>query len=216
MATVSTRRQSGVVLYGEPWKSYIGLGRLFQNRRGLRITYDRGALQLVTISHEHEYLALLLTFLVKAWTQERGVRIKSGGSTTFRRRDLDRGLEPDQCFWVAHEPAVRFHTRIDLKKDPPPDLVIEVEITRSPVPRLPIYAALGCPEIWRVTAAGVAFTFLQPDGSYVSTRESRALPALAVADLNRFLGLRYSVDENGIEAQFRAWVRQLPATPPTP
>lgn len=216
MSTITVPQQQCFVLCCEPWESYIRLGRILQDRRGVRITYDRGVLQFVTVSHEHEHLALLLTFLIKAWTQERGVLIKSGGATTFRRRDLRRGLEPDQCFWIANEPAVRHLTRISLRKDPPPDLVIEVEVSRSAVRRLPIYAALGFPEVWRLTDRDLTFTQLQPHGSYSPMAVSLALPPLVPGDLMRFLALRKQVDENGIEAQFRAWVRQMPKIPTTP
>jgi hypothetical protein len=111
---------------------------------------------------------------------------------------------------------VRHLTRISLRKDPPPDLVIEVEVSRSAVRRLPIYAALGFPEVWRLTDRDLTFTQLQPHGSYSPMAVSLALPPLVPGDLMRFLALRKQVDENGIEAQFRAWVRQMPKIPTTP
>jgi Uma2 family endonuclease len=194
----------------------VRLGRLFGDRPALRITYDRGVIELMTLTHEHEYLAELLARLVMAWTEERQLLVKSGGSTTFRRRDLDRGLEPDKCYWLANEPAVRGLTRINLRRDPPPDLAIEVEITRSAVPRLPIFAALNFPEVWRLDGAVLTFNLLQADGTYAQSATSQALSPLTPADFNRFLALRATTDENSIVAQFRAWVRQSPKSAPTP
>jgi Uma2 family endonuclease len=216
MSTTKIPDQQRFVLFSKPWKTYIELGRLFQDQRGVRITYDRGVLQLATVSHEHEHLALLLAFLTWAWTEERGVLIKSGGSTTFRRRDLERGLEPDQCFWIANEPAVRHLNRIDVRRDPPPDLVIEVEVTRRAVPRLPIFAALHVPEVWRLSRKGLTFQLRQSDGTYAPVARSQALPPLGSRDLERFLALRGQTDENSIVAQFRSWIRQLPKPRKTP
>ncbi|MEM7204057.1 MAG: Uma2 family endonuclease [Planctomycetota bacterium] len=79
--------------------------------------------------------------------------VEGGGSTTWRREDLDRGLEPDECYWVENEPNVRGRRELDLRVDPPPDLPIEVDVHASSVDRVKIYAALGCRGGWRSTGA---------------------------------------------------------------
>jgi Uma2 family endonuclease len=216
MATITVARNQRFVLFSEPWKTYVGLRRVFQDRPGIRITYDRGFLELVTLTHEHEHFAFLLARLVVAWTEERSLPLKGGGSTTFRRRDLARGLEPDECYWIAHETAVRNVNRIDLRRDPPPDLVIEVEVTRSSARRMPIYAALNFPEVWRLAGTTLTFNALQTDGTYAPTGTSAALAPLTPTDLTPFLALGGQTDDNSIVAQFRAWVRQLPKSPPSP
>jgi len=196
MSTTKVLRNQRLVLWCESWESYVRLGRLFRDRPALRITYDRGVIQLVTLSREHEQLAIFLSFMVRAWTLERGLPLSSGGSMTFSRRDLDRGLESDGCFWIANEPAVRGLNRINLRRDPPPDLVIEVELTRSAVRRMTIYAALKFPEVWRLRRTGLTFNLLQPNGTYAPAAVSQALPPLTPADLMRFLALRGQADEN--------------------
>ncbi len=216
MTTVTVVRNQRFVLQSESWQHYVRLRSMFRDRRGVRITFDRGNLQLMTLSLDHEQLAMILATLVRAWTQERALGLKSGGSATFRRRDLNRGLEPDQCFWIANEPVVRNSRRVNLRREPPPDLVLEVEITRSAVPRLPIYAAFGFPEIWRLTVNGLTFNRLQSDGTYAPVPTSLALAPLSPNDLMPFLALRGQVDENSIETQFRAWIRQLPNATATP
>lgn len=210
MSRVKVPRHQRLVLVGESWESYTRLGEAFRDRPSFRLTYDRGVVELVTVTHEHENLAMLLARLVLSWTEERGLPLKSGGSTTFKRRDMDRGLEPDECSWIANEPAVGALDRIDLRRDPPPDLVIEVEVTRSSLPRLPIYAALGFPEIWRLAGTVLSFHLLQPDETYATIVTSQALTPLKPSDLMPFLALRGQIDENAIVGQFRAWVRQLP------
>ena len=137
-------------------------------------------------------------------------------STTLRLRPRRRGLESDECYWIANEPVVRQLDRIDLQRDPPPDLAVEVDVTHSVVPRLQVYAALRVPEVWRLSGGTLTFLSLQPDGSYAPVLISRALPPLTATDLSRFLALRGQEDENSIIRQFRAWVRQLPGTTATP
>src|SRR5271168_751874 len=108
--------------------------------RPIRFTYDRGELEIMTVSPEHDRDKMWLARLFQVLTEELDIDIACYGSMTMRREDLERGMEPDQCFWVQHEPQIRGRTDIDLENDPPPDLVMEVEISRSVVARLPILA----------------------------------------------------------------------------
>ena len=203
-----------LVMAGEPWSAYTRWLKLFDERRHVRITYDRGGLEIMTLTHEHEHQAALLARLVVTWTEERGLPIKSGKSTTFRRREIKRGLEPDECFWIANESLVRNKSRLDLRQDPPPDLVIEIDGTNSCLPRLPIYAALKMPEVWRIEQGVLSFQILQPSGAYADAPVSAALAPLTPADLERFLVLRGHIDENALVRLFRDWAREIP--PPTP
>ena len=156
-----------LVLDGEPWSFYSGLLRHFDGRRRLFITYYHGFLEITTRTFWRERAALMTGRLVYAWTEERMIEIRGGRSTRFRRRDLRCGLEPDECFWLSHEKQVRGLKDIDLHRDPPPDLVIEVDAKRQGIRRLPVYAALGMPEVWRVSKEGeLSFHVLQPDGTY--------------------------------------------------
>lgn len=214
MSTIRIPRKQRFVMTGEPWRTYTRCLKLFEERRSVRITYDRGVLEVVTLTYEHEREAHVLAFLILAWAEERQVVLRGGGSTTFKRRDLLRGLEPDQCYWIANQAQVRGLTRIDLTRDPPPDLVLEIDVTHSSVPRMPIYAALGVPEVWRPHGTTLSMHLLQADGAYASIPVSQALPPLAPNDLAPFLTLSNPLDDIAVLRQFRAWVRQLP--PPTP
>ena len=200
--------------------------RAFAERPGFRLTYDRGTLEIMSPLHEHESDIALLSRFVVVLTEELGLPLKAGRSTTFRRRRMRRGLEPDHSWWIAHEPQVRGKRRIDLRVDPPPDLAIEVDVTRRSLDRMSIYARLGVPEVWRLDARGLTFQVLQPNGRYAEQTHSPTFPLFTPADLTTYMALRTQHDENEVVRRFRVFVRQRlagapasaapPAAPPPP
>jgi Uma2 family endonuclease len=210
MSTVQSPSEQRFILQSVPWRTYERLLRAFADRPGVRLTYDRGTLELMTLSHEHESQSYLLARLVDALTEELNLPVKGGRSTTFRRRKKRRGLEPDNCWWIASEPLVRGKTEIDLRRDPPPDLALEVDVTHSSLNRMAIYAALRVPEVWRLEAQSLVCYLLGSGGRYTVSNVSQAFPGLVVADLAQFLRLQSGgqIDDNTIVRQFRAWVRQ--------
>jgi Uma2 family endonuclease len=210
MSTIPQPASSGgrVVLHGVCWDEYTQMLRAFARRRGVRLTYDRGVLEIMTPLYRHDNSSRILGRLIVALTEELNLPVASGGATTLRRRRRQRGLEPDECFWIANEPRVRGIQRLNLRTDPPPDLAVEVDVTRSSLNRLAIYAALGVPEVWRVDVPGLTFHVLQADGQYAESPVSRSFPAVAATDIAGFLALLGRQEENEILRQFRAWVRQ--------
>lgn len=124
--------------------------------------------------------------LVEVLAEEMEVDIHGGGSTTFRREDLAKGFEPDECFYIRYAEVVRGKKQIDLAQDPPPDLVIEIDITGPSLNKFPIFAALGIPEVWRYDGARVAI-FTLVDNDYVERPESVALPKVTSAILTEFI-----------------------------
>jgi Uma2 family endonuclease len=151
-----------------------------------RMTYDRGDLELMSPSASHETFKRMLGRLIEMMTYQLGIAIRSGVSTTFKRKDLLRGLEPDECHWIAHEQDVRAKKKIDLARDPPPDLAIELDISRSSLDRDSIYVALGVPEIWRFDGRRLRVHVRQASGRYRTTRTSAAFPFLPVQRLMPF------------------------------
>ena len=114
------------VLRNVPWQSYVAIGDALPDRPCLRMTYDRGSLEFMTTSPEHEIYKKRLGRLIEALAEECNLRIATAGNMTFRRAELERGLEPDDCFWIAHEEQVRARLEWDPIGDPPPDLVVEI------------------------------------------------------------------------------------------
>jgi len=210
MATATIPVEQRFVLSGIDWPAYVTFGDLLGERH-VRLTYDRGALEFMTLSPEHERAKQLIRRLLEALTEELDIDIAGYGSMTCRRAELERGLEPDECYWVAHEPQVRGRDDVDLDSDPPPDLAIEVEISRSALNRLALYGSLGVPEVWRWDGRLLRFCVLQPDGRYAERPHSSAFPFLAASELLRFLANSDDVSETKRLRSFRAWVRHQAA-----
>jgi Uma2 family endonuclease len=136
-------------------------------------------------SAEHESIAYYIGLLVAVFAEEAGVDLYGAGSVTFDREDLERGFEPDSCFYIQNEEQVRGKDRIDLAVDPPPDLVIEIDITSPSFSKLPIYAQIGVPEVWRYDGERMTILVLEYS-DYAERTESIVLPPVtsnALTDL---------------------------------
>jgi Uma2 family endonuclease len=195
-----------LVLSGIDWPTYKAMSDLLAERN-VRLTYDRGDLEFTTLSPEHGHAKKLLARLVEALTEELDIDVASFGSMTCRREDLARGFEPDECYWIAHEPQVRGRTAIDLDVDPPPDLALEIEITRNIIDRLPLCAALRVPEVWRFDGVQLRVLSLGPDGQYAVAERSAAFPFLPLQAFAGFLTATDARSETKLVRAFRAWVQ---------
>ncbi len=202
------------VLRDIDWRLYGRLLRAFASRRGFRLTYDRGTLEIMSPLWEHEEYGRLLGRFIDVLIEELNLPCRLGGSVTLRRRRKSRGLEPDNCYWIANAPRLRGKRRLDLRTDPPPDLAVEVDITSSSLDRMSIYAVLGVPEVWRLNSGGIAFHILET-GTYAVRPNSLSFPQLASADLPPFLAPCGQTDDAALVRQFRAWVRQQMSQRPT-
>ncbi len=208
MSTVRIPEKQRFILDGISWKRYTHMLREFADRH-FRFTYDGGVLEIMTLSHEHESVGRFLGRLAITLTEELKLAIKEGGSTTFRKRKREKGLEPDNCYWIAHESDVRGKAEIDLRVHPAPDLAIEVDISRSSLDRMSIYAVLGVPEVWRYNAKGLTFFILTEEGVYESATRSPTFPLpITAGDLMPFMKMRGKMDENAVVHEFRVWIRR--------
>ncbi|MBY0525111.1 MAG: Uma2 family endonuclease [Gemmataceae bacterium] len=208
MASVRTKSHNQrVVLDGVDWRTYERLLRAFGERRSVRLTYDRGTLEIMILSYEHEGYGYLLGQFVDILAYELEIAMAPGRSTTLRRRKGQRGLESDNCYWIAHEAQIRGKKRIDLRIDPPPDLAMEVDVTHSSMDRMAVYAGLGVPEIWRHDGQVLTFHLLGKDG-YGPDTPSANFPGLKAADVMPFLALLGQMQQTALVLQFRDWIRQ--------
>lgn len=206
MAATLIQSPDRVLLNNISWQTYQSLVKDFEQQPAIRLTYDRGLLEIRMPLDPHETYKKLLGRLVEALTEELEIEIRSLGSRTCDRSDLTQGLEPDQCYYIQNEPAVWNKEQIDLSQDPPPDLAIEIDITSSSINRLNIYANLGVPEVWRYDGQSLLMYRLQ-DRQYQVFDRSLAFPILSVSDIERFLDLKKTTKENQLVRLFRTWVR---------
>lgn len=179
-----------VLLKNTSWETYERLLEAHTDESSPRFTFDTGMLEIMSPSSEHEEMNRALAQIVEMIALGAGIEIRSLGSTTFRRMDLDRGFEPDSCFYVQSAEMVRGKSQIDPAIDPPPDLVIEVDITSPSLAKLPIFARLGVPEVWRSDGERVEILILsdtgEPGDDYASAEASAAFPILTDELLNHF------------------------------
>ena len=194
-------------LDGVSWDQYVTICDALPDRPGLRTAYDGEALELMTTSTPHERFKKLLGRLFETLTLELDIDIACGGNMTFRREDLERGLEPDECYWVANERAMRHLDQWQPEIHPPADLAFEVDIKSSSVNRQSIYAQLGVPELWRFD--GTRLESLELRGKqYVPIPTSLAVPGLVVNDLLPFLYRMQTESENAILREFVDWINE--------
>ncbi|HEY2253547.1 MAG TPA: Uma2 family endonuclease [Planctomycetaceae bacterium] len=195
------------VLHGVSWQTYDDLcGNVGDHP--IRLTFDGSNLEIMSPSRWHEVCGRFFGLMIVTLAAELDIPIGIGGSTTFRRADLQRGLEADECYWISNERAVREKREIDLTIDPPPDLAIEIDVSPSRLNRPAIYAALRVPEIWRFDGENLHVELLQADGSYHPSETSLTFAFLPVHELARFLAL---AEQQGVAAGLRAfteWVRE--------
>lgn len=206
MVTVLSPPEQRVTLHNVSWETYERLLADLQDSSTPRMTYDRGTLEIMSPSSEHERYNRTIAQIVEELAVELDVNIDSLGSTTFRREDLDRGFEPDSCFYIRHAASVRGKKRIDLGVDPPPDLVIEIDITNPSLDKFPIFAQVGVPEVWRFDGSRLAIYELAGD-EYPERSASVAFPAVTAADVTAFIKESETMARPEWVRKLRGWAR---------
>jgi len=195
-----------VLLHGRRWEDYESvLGQV--GDRHIFVTYDGRNLEIMSPSPEHDNASEKLSRVVHVLSEELDIPICSLGSTTFREEDLAQGLEPDKCFYTKNEAKVRGKKRLDLRRDPPPDLAIEVEITSRLLDRERIYAALGVPELWRFDGNKLR-VFTLSRGKYRQRDRSPTFAAVPLELIAQWVKQSFTMNETTWARQVRAWVRR--------
>ncbi len=196
-----------IFLSGVTWEGYEAFVRGIGAQRSLRITFDRGDMELMTISGRHDFYKHVLRRLVEILTFELDVPVRGYGSATLQRKDIERAIEADEWFYLESEHAVRGKLDLDMMQDPPPDLAIEIEISRSLLSRMPVYAAMKVPELWRFDGETLTAHVLAADGNYQHVERSPTFPNVPLEELVRFVHMAVSMSENDLVRAFRDWVR---------
>ncbi|NJL00210.1 MAG: Uma2 family endonuclease [Spirulinaceae cyanobacterium SM2_1_0] len=200
-------RADRVLLHNISWEQFENLLLDLGNSRAARIAYDNGTLEIMTPLPEHEYFKETLGDAVKDIADELAINYESYGSTTWRQRLKMAGVEPDNCFYFQHEAVVRGRLDLDLSQgDPPPDLVLEIDITSKSLNRFPIYARLGVPEIWCYEQGALKIYQLCSE-EYREVETSLALPQIPVRELPQLIEAQRAAGRLAMRRAVRAWVR---------
>lgn len=206
MIATSVPAEQRTVLQNISWETFETLLRETGEDRGSRFAYDCGTLEIMTPLFEHESYKCNFGNFIIALAEELNTEIKSAGSMTLKRRAVNRGIEPDNCYYIQNESSVRGKLKLDLATDLPPDLAIEIDITNSSVNKFGIYSALAVGELWRYNGQELKFYHLS-EGQYIECESSLAFPIVLVNDLSEFIEQSKNMGEIALLKSFRAWVR---------
>jgi Uma2 family endonuclease len=191
---------------GVSWDEYEELVEDLMGVRSVRVSYDQGRMEIMSLSSEHEGYSRLFGYLIQVLTEELGQEFVSRGSTTLKSKRAASGKEPDDCFYIGDLERILGKKRIDLDWDAPPDLAIEVDITHPTINKFSIYAGLGVPELWRFDGRQVEF--YQLEGSrYVALATSHLFPFLVPEVLVAAIRQGENEGINAMRREFRQWVQ---------
>ena len=204
-ATLTLASEQRILLDNISWETYEALLEGIGERQ-IRLTYDDGFLEIMTLSLDHESYGSWIDRLIGTLTFELNIPIRSGGSTTLKRKLKKKGLEPDECYWIQNEEKMRGKREFDVKIDPPPDLAVEVDISRSSLNRMPIYAAFKIPEIWRFDGERLGVYRLHK-GKYRENKRSAIFPFLPLEQMADFIRQMPEQDETSLLRSFVRWIR---------
>jgi Uma2 family endonuclease len=189
-----------VVLRGLSWEAYLQMLAALPQSRGSRLTYDDGILEITVPLEDHEFSGRLIERFILTLVELMGMKLKTMGSTTMNYPHLKKGAEPDNAYYIQNRPSGR---NVDFSQDPPPDLVVEVDITHTDIAKNRFYASLGVPEFWRFNGKVWQIYQLQ-EGVYVEVETSSTFPRVPKERLYAFLE-QAKVDEIAAVQNLRAW-----------
>ncbi len=195
-----------LLMSGISWDEYEELLEEIEGKRHVRISYDNGRMEIMTLSPEHEVPSHLFDHFIQILTEELDLEYLSIGSTTLRRKSQLQGKEPDDCFYIGDLDRILGKKRLDLDFDSPPDLAIEVDVTNPTVDKMGIYAGLGVPEVWRFDDYQVEFHRLAGE-QYKQISTSALFPFLPPSVVSEHLQIGYTQGVNTMRRAFRKWVR---------
>jgi Uma2 family endonuclease len=194
--------------YGVSWDTYLQLLEELADESNVRLTFDRGVLEIMSPKRLHEQITRLIDMIVTLLAFESGLNVDNCGAMTLRVESVQRGGEPDSCFYIANEAAVRGVEEIDLQIHPPPDIVLEVDITSPSLDKFGLYLAARVSEVWRYDGAHMSF-YLRAGEQYEIASNSLCFPHLTAAMLENYLAIGRT---EGSTAMLQTIKRELPST----
>jgi len=207
--SVVTRRPDTdrVIIRNVNWETYERLLKDLENQSSPRLAYDQGVLEIMSPHFEHDRAKEIVAYIAALALEEMDVDFESAGSTTYKREVLKRGFEPDASFYIQNAERVRGKKRLDMEVAPPPDLLIEIDVTNDSMDKLPLYAALGVPEVWRYAEA--LEIWVLEAGRYVRQNNSAAIPVLNENLISDLMESSLKMKRPAWSRQTRQYIREL-------
>jgi Uma2 family endonuclease len=174
-----------VIFHNLSWQSYQQILTALPQTRSAQLIYDQGILEITMPSEDHDFFSRMIGLFIHTLVEELDLEIKTMGSTTMDYPDLDRGAEPDEAFYIQNQPKVSGRN-VNFAEDPPPDLVIEVDISYTNINKNRFYASIGVPEFWRFDGQILRIYQLQ-DQEYIELENSPTFPKVSKSYLYEFL-----------------------------
>ena len=194
-----------VVIRGLSWQGYLQILDALPQSRSSKLIYDDGILEITVPLEDHEFSGRLIERFIATLVELMGMRMKTMGSTTMNYPQLNKGAEPDNAYYIQNQPLVKGRN-VDFSQDPPPDLVVEVDITHTDIAKNQFYASLGVPEFWRFNGKVWRIYQLQ-EGVYVEVEVSPTFPQVPKEQLYGF-GEQAKEDEIEAVQSLRTWWRE--------
>ncbi len=185
------------VLYGVTWEDYQKFLDALADYP-LRHTFAEGTLEMMSPRKDHDWIKKFIGRIIEFTAYGLEIEIQCIGSTTLTAQNLARGFQPDEAYYIANESIVRGKSTYDPGIDPPPDLLVEVDVTSSSVPRMAGFADIGIPEVWRYDGERTMVLKLVADGQYEEVDRSVSFPFIAPGDIDAHLDLLADKSEREI------------------
>jgi Uma2 family endonuclease len=205
ISQIETLAGQSTVLHDVEWQQFESILQDLGDKRSSRIAYLNGVLEIVMPLPEHEKIKVLISYFVQVLMDEMGIDFEGFGSTTFKRVDKLAGLEPDDCFYIQNNVAMRGIRKLDMTIDPPPDLAIEVDVTSKT--KFDVYRILGVPELWLYDQT--LKIYILRDGDYVESQLSSIFGDIPIREvIPQFLEMSLSQGRSTAMKAFRLWMQE--------
>lgn len=207
MVTTATFTETRTLLKNISWQTFKAMLADMGDERNSRLAYDNGIVEIMTPLMPHENSNRLIEGFILVLCEEFALEVKTTGSLTLTRDDLEKGGEPDSSYYIQNEFLVRDKENIDLNQDPPPDLVLEVDYSKPKIDKLALYAAMGIPEFWRYNGTRLRIYTLSGN-QYSEVEQSPTFAPVMVRDIPRFIEESKKIGQLTAKNAFRTWVKQ--------
>ena len=195
-----------LLLTGVSWAEYEEFVRHNLDKNNLSFAYADGVLEIMSKTPKHEDYSRFIAKLVLFYCDEFDLTLEDRGSTTYKRTELEKGVEPDECFYVQSASKIIGLQETDLEKYPVPDAAVEIDLTTKSLNKFPIYAALGVPELWIYDGKKIRFYQLA-EKKYNQSETSLTFPLLSSDVLTEFLNRKETEGQTAALKAFREWLR---------